>query len=899
MGERSDAIRPEELLHHTRWVRRVAAHLVVDAARADDVAQQTLLTALAQPPREATHPKAWLASVARSFATRMRRSDERRARHESAAAPGEAVPSVHEVVVHAQTQREVVDAVLALAEPYRTTLLLRFFENRPPRAIARELALPVETVKSRIKRALEVLRAHLVVRRGERSGEASAWAVSLVGLLDAGMRRAVRRAVLAKAAGAGAAAGVAGATTFTGALGVLGMSTQLKLAAVILVVAGGTFAVVKLTESPMLPPRETAARTAFGASGLAAPERAQASEVPPPALATRAAESHEPAKEAVPSAPATTPTGVVEGVVLTARGEPAARAIVLLEDAGRHGEFGTPEELCAHVDDLLDKPLKPHDVRQRAVAAKDGTFRFGELVPGDAVNAAAIDRDDGTALLPGVVVLRDGATTRIELRLVEGVVLHGTVTDRQGVAIADANVDVNRFTRLDGGSSTASLLSLKTGADGGYRTIPLPFHGFGVAAHATGFFTTSIEPIELRETEHDRVVDLRLERTNTYQGRLLALDGGPARLAHAEGDLWIAWTDDDPRRITRPVEELEGTRGRLDRDADRYEITPKRKGARFISAWGGDVLLGASEIVDPVVGPDVVVDLAKVPKPWSKGTLAIEVVDAGDGAAVPQFHADLGPDPTDTTRDPRAFFETRQGEGSGGRFEVPDLRVGRYDLSIHAKGFAGRFLVVPVTVTPTVTRVELQPATGFVTGRVADENGQSLSGVKLYLLAPDGRVAAPYPECSRASDAEGGFAFKGVAEGNCTVVAEADGFAPASAAAVAVAKGDDSRNDVVLTLRRGVTIQLQPRGRGVEASGPFMVRIRDERGAPVVDHHRCPGFITTVSTSGAIPVHLAPGSYTVELFCPKFAPGSASFSATEGKLVEVELVPLEDSSGGR
>src|SRR5262245_23546059 len=117
MDVRAETLRPEDLLLHAKWVRRVAAHLVVDAARADDLAQQTLLTALAQPPGDADHPRAWLGSVARSLARRMQRADERRARHESAAVSPRSGPPVHEVVVHAQTQRDVVDAVLALEEP--------------------------------------------------------------------------------------------------------------------------------------------------------------------------------------------------------------------------------------------------------------------------------------------------------------------------------------------------------------------------------------------------------------------------------------------------------------------------------------------------------------------------------------------------------------------------------------------------------------------------------------------------------------------------------------------------------------------------------------------------------------------------------------------------------------
>ena len=43
---------------------------------------------------------------------------------------------------------EVVRAVLELEEHHRDVVLLRWFENMPPRAIARALSVPVETVRS-------------------------------------------------------------------------------------------------------------------------------------------------------------------------------------------------------------------------------------------------------------------------------------------------------------------------------------------------------------------------------------------------------------------------------------------------------------------------------------------------------------------------------------------------------------------------------------------------------------------------------------------------------------------------------------------------------------------------------------------------------------------------------
>ncbi len=71
-----------------------------------------------------------------------------------------------------------MDATLALAEPGRSTILLRFFEGLPPREIAARQRVPVETVRSRVRRALAEIRKTLDRRAGDRS----AWAVALLPL---------------------------------------------------------------------------------------------------------------------------------------------------------------------------------------------------------------------------------------------------------------------------------------------------------------------------------------------------------------------------------------------------------------------------------------------------------------------------------------------------------------------------------------------------------------------------------------------------------------------------------------------------------------------------------------------------------------------------------------------
>jgi len=152
---------PDRLLEQAAWVRRLAGRLLCDPAAADDVAQETLLTALGTGPRDAERPRPWLASIARNLVRRMRWSGERREVRERATARSEALPATDEIVARASLLRAVVDAVIELPEPYRTTILLRHFDDISAAEIAARRGEPVETVRTRLKRRLAMLRERL------------------------------------------------------------------------------------------------------------------------------------------------------------------------------------------------------------------------------------------------------------------------------------------------------------------------------------------------------------------------------------------------------------------------------------------------------------------------------------------------------------------------------------------------------------------------------------------------------------------------------------------------------------------------------------------------------------------------------------------------------------------
>jgi RNA polymerase sigma factor (sigma-70 family) len=144
----------QEMLIHAPFVRAVARAAVWGDQQVDDVVQATWLAALEKGPRHAASLKGWLATVTRNAARAMGRGDGRRAARERNAARPEALDSTAEIVAKEEIRRQLVEAVLGLRQPYRSVILLRYYEHLSPRAVAARLGIPRETARTQIKRGL-------------------------------------------------------------------------------------------------------------------------------------------------------------------------------------------------------------------------------------------------------------------------------------------------------------------------------------------------------------------------------------------------------------------------------------------------------------------------------------------------------------------------------------------------------------------------------------------------------------------------------------------------------------------------------------------------------------------------------------------------------------------------
>ena len=166
----------EALLAHREWVRALALRLVADENDANDVEQQAWLEAARRPPRHGESLRGWLGTVVRNAARKFGRGRTRRLSHESAWRPVARVASPDELVAEAEMQQRIGRAVLELDDPYRATVLLRHFQGLAPAEVAVRMGVPVETVRTRLRRANERLRESLDAEFG---GDRRAWSALL------------------------------------------------------------------------------------------------------------------------------------------------------------------------------------------------------------------------------------------------------------------------------------------------------------------------------------------------------------------------------------------------------------------------------------------------------------------------------------------------------------------------------------------------------------------------------------------------------------------------------------------------------------------------------------------------------------------------------------------------
>jgi RNA polymerase sigma factor (sigma-70 family) len=151
----------EAVLRELDGLRALARSLAHGDAGADDLLQDAAVAALEHPPPPDRPARAWLALVLRNRRRMdLRAAARRRAREEAVAADAETAGG-EASLERAHALARLSRALIALDEPFRATVIARYFDGRSAAEIARASRVPPGTVRWRLRTALARLRAAL------------------------------------------------------------------------------------------------------------------------------------------------------------------------------------------------------------------------------------------------------------------------------------------------------------------------------------------------------------------------------------------------------------------------------------------------------------------------------------------------------------------------------------------------------------------------------------------------------------------------------------------------------------------------------------------------------------------------------------------------------------------
>ena len=167
-AKRGDAAAYEELVRRHQAIALRTAYLVAgNDADAQEAAQDAFVKAYRALGRfrHGSPFRPWLLRIVANEARNRRRSAGRRQalalRAVADAAPGDAAPSPEAALVSAERREELMAVINRLGDDHRLVLSCRYFLDLSEDETAAALGVRRGTVKSRLARALERLRAEL------------------------------------------------------------------------------------------------------------------------------------------------------------------------------------------------------------------------------------------------------------------------------------------------------------------------------------------------------------------------------------------------------------------------------------------------------------------------------------------------------------------------------------------------------------------------------------------------------------------------------------------------------------------------------------------------------------------------------------------------------------------
>ncbi len=783
--ERSPAGDHESLISDLAWIRRVAGELVSDGDRADDLAQDACVVALSRAPGDERFFRGWLARVMQNLVRQDLRGARRREAREERSARTERLDPTDELVARASLQRKIVNAVMELDEPYRSTVLLRYFEELPPREIARRQAVPVATVHSRLKRALARLREELADTRG-------AWIALLAPLAP------TPPSPLALSAGG------------------LIVNAKVTLAVLSIAIVATALVIVRF-DDPESP------RANHPAIASEEPARAELSqpltdELTTPAVPRSTAATAPSAASTHDSvAPATAALHHVRGRAIDANGTAVAGLSLSFETrAGDRETKSGPGGVFEFDTDSTSGAIEATDARFATV--RSGFFRQSSSFEPIVIVANAIDVG-GVVLDPGRVPVR-GA--RVSLLLPEGF--------------------ATRFGRILEATSVHDWTAL-TDADGRFVLEKVPqIDGARVRALVDGY-QPAIEP---EPAYSDASLVFVMQRPTilakgALRGRVLDADGRPAAGARVAAGLTSTVTGDDGEftiDLARAATADSVTAVKTGARPARMERPDEPQGEH--TGWpdfvelrlGGPPLSIRGRVVDPEgnARPRVRVWAAD-PTPFGIiGRVPAHNEGLMAGAAIPRRA--LEPDPNTPSEDGHADIVNRNSGGpptiswhwveadDEGRFELGGLDDRRYTLRVLDPRTLQTSSSRPIQAGEQDARIEVPAPALFarLAGRITTVGDRPLAGVSVELRTSCFGTHTRYfggtlgvyefhAGGTTSTDAEGRFEFQDVPREGVFFVLRSDRIVPCDW--MLPAGADPENLDVKVDVRCQLEVRLK------------------------------------------------------------------------------------------
>lgn len=503
---------------------------------------------------------------------------------------------------------------------------------------------------------------------------------------------------------------------------------------------------------------------------------------------------------------------------------------------------------------LLDRTLGVEPVAlSETKTDADGGFRL-------ALPAAEVSLRIAAAGRPSVEMAgpfgSDDADEPIEISLADGRKLSGRVVDESGAAVAGASVRASA--PLEFPEDSIAVAETKTSPDGAFTLAAAPKGDVALRIWAKGFAAAS----DRGAHPAPRVV---LTRGGGIEGVLRDAKAGTVSGAIVASADAAARTDSDGK----------------------WRIEALREGLVSLSAASADGdRVARKDVVRVRKGAVVHVDLVLQPETGIAGM----IVDAANKRPISHARVEALDDPYPM---PSSTAAARARTDARGRFRLVGLARREYRVAAWRTGYL--VSSVPVTAASPATgpvRIALARG-GSISGRVVDEAGAGVAGVRVRMLPGEGRrgmllnhptrVAAP----SAVTRSGGAFELAGLPPGLAlSVIATRSGYVAARREGLTATTA--KAKSVTLVLRRG----LEARGRVVdEGGGPVaaaeitLSRVEERRMGGAVMSGDDPDAMRTARTGadGRFAVAaLDGGKYEAAIKQPAYAPATMSGLTVRG-----------------